>query len=317
MTSSTTAADGAFTLAAPAGASVRLRALLPAGATFSPALIGDPGSDSDIAPAGANTGFSAPFTAAAADSTRDVGVQFPATTQIGNFVFHDQDGEGDQDPGEPGLSGVTVELWNESRTQLLQRTVTSAVGAYALQAPQGATYIVHFGDVARFARTWVRADSNLTDSDAAADGSSAGDTAPIRVALGTASISTIDAGYFRPLSIGDRVWDDVDADGVQDAGEPGLANVTVQLWNTGRTFLFDQTTSNASGVYALIGSREGSYRVRAVLSSGAQFSPKNIGGASTDSDIYASGGTLGFTDPIGPFPSLDFVSSYDIGVDLP
>ncbi|WP_290439155.1 SdrD B-like domain-containing protein, partial [Arthrobacter sp. SW1] len=46
------------------------------------------------------------------------------------------------------------------------------------------------------------------------------DTAPLTVTDGSA------AG---PGSIGDRVWSDLDSDGVQDAGEPGLAGVTVNL----------------------------------------------------------------------------------------
>ncbi|MEZ4984510.1 MAG: hypothetical protein R2795_05640 [Saprospiraceae bacterium] len=32
---------------------------------------------------------------------------------------------------------------------------------------------------------------------------------------------TIDAGYYRPASIGDFVWEDKDADGQQDGNEPG------------------------------------------------------------------------------------------------
>jgi len=42
---------------------------------------------------------------------------------------------------------------------------------------------------------------------------------------------TIDFGLVSTQgSIGDRVWEDIDEDGLQDANEPGLANVTVNLW---------------------------------------------------------------------------------------
>ena len=37
----------------------------------------------------------------------------------------------------------------------------------------------------------------------------------------------LDAGLLRPAAIGDRIWRDNDNDGIQDAGEPGIANVTV------------------------------------------------------------------------------------------
>ena len=44
---------------------------------------------------------------------------------------------------------------------------------------------------------------------------------------------TVDAGLYQPASIGDFVWNDLNANGVQDSGEPGIANVPVQLWQPG------------------------------------------------------------------------------------
>ena len=48
----------------------------------------------------------------------------------------------------------------------------------------------------------------------------------------------VDFGYTGIGSIGDRIWYDLDADGVQDAGEPGLANVTVNLLGAGQDGAF-------------------------------------------------------------------------------
>ena len=45
---------------------------------------------------------------------------------------------------------------------------------------------------------------------------------------------TVDAGLVQFASVGDRVWRDTNADGVQDLGEDGVADVTVHL--------FDQTS---------------------------------------------------------------------------
>ncbi len=44
---------------------------------------------------------------------------------------------------------------------------------------------------------------------------------------------TADFGYTRPGAIGDFVWYDADADGIQDVGEPGIANVTLDLYRGG------------------------------------------------------------------------------------
>ncbi len=47
-----------------------------------------------------------------------------------------------------------------------------------------------------------------------------------------------------PIQIGNRVWADTDADGIQDAGESALAGVTVTLKNAGGTTLATATTDS-------------------------------------------------------------------------
>jgi hypothetical protein len=41
---------------------------------------------------------------------------------------------------------------------------------------------------------------------------------------------TFDAGFVQPFGLGDFVWRDTNANGVQDAGEPGIGNVLVTLY---------------------------------------------------------------------------------------
>ena len=40
---------------------------------------------------------------------------------------------------------------------------------------------------------------------------------------------TLDAGFYLPAELGDFVWEDLDGNGIQDPGEPGLNDVTVFL----------------------------------------------------------------------------------------
>lgn len=47
---------------------------------------------------------------------------------IGNFIWSDLDKDGIQDAGEPGFSGVTVQLWNSTKTMLLDSDVSSSTG---------------------------------------------------------------------------------------------------------------------------------------------------------------------------------------------
>jgi hypothetical protein len=45
--------------------------------------------------------------------------------------------------------------------------------------------------------------------------------------------------------LGDRVWNDLDADGIQDPGEPGIEGVLVQLRNSSGTIV-DSTITDAT-----------------------------------------------------------------------
>ena len=60
-----------------------------------------------------------------------------------------------------------------------------------------------------------------------------------------------------PINVGNFVWDDLDQDGRQDAGEPGLAGIVVQLWNSDKTQLIDSAVTNASGNYSPDGADTG------------------------------------------------------------
>ncbi|MCU0467967.1 MAG: hypothetical protein MUF58_05145, partial [Arcicella sp.] len=50
-----------------------------------------------------------------------------------------------------------------------------------------------------------------------------------------------------PLEIGNRIWRDFDRDGIQDAGEPGITGITVQLYRAGT--LVGTTATDANGEY--------------------------------------------------------------------
>ncbi len=78
-----------------------------------------------------------------------------------------------------------------------------------------------------------------------------------------------------PISIGDRVWFDVNRNGAQDTGEPGINGVTVKLFydNNGDNVADSAnatytTTTNASGNYTFSGVIPGKYFVQFTLASG-------------------------------------------------
>ena len=82
---------------------------------------------------------------------------------------------------------------------------------------------------------------------------------------------------FAPLpesvSIGSIVWNDLDADGIQDASEQGIASVRVELWRdadgstaNGAEFLVGWTFTDTHGHYYFSGQAPGVYQVRIPVS---------------------------------------------------
>ena len=67
------------------------------------------------------------------------------------------------------------------------------------------------------------------------------------------------------------MWKDLNANGIQDSGEPGIAGVTVTLSN-GAT-----TTTNALGAYSFNNLAPGTYTVSVVAPSGYLVSPSLVG----------------------------------------
>jgi hypothetical protein len=95
----------------------------------------------------------------------------------------------------------------------------------------------------------------------------------------------------RAADIGDFVWLDLDEDGIQDAGEPGLAGVTVELWEAAGGSPYSSDVTDANGIYAFSSVPVGDYHLQVSLPVGySGFSPQDAGGDDTrDSDVDSSG----------------------------
>ena len=94
-------------------------------------------------------------------------------------------------------------------------------------------------------------------------------------------------------SIGDLVWSDTDGDGIQDAGEPGLAGVTVALLDADGNVV-DTVTTGADGSYLFDDLPLGDYQVRFTAPDGTTLSPQNAGSDdAADSDADPATGVTG------------------------
>ena|GEM_PF-694989 len=257
----------------------------------------------------ANTNLDTGYTGVAAtegiDPTWDAGVVL-RTYAVGDVVWIDSDRDGVQDAGEPRLEGVTVLLFEADGTTPLRATTTNEHGRYVFDELPAGDYRIEFvltGPLAeqyRFTTPDAGAATDATDSDAveAAD-RAIGRTVVFTLDATTASVAsdaystefaaeidapitatvgidpTWDAGVVTPdYAVGDRVWIDLDRDGIQDVDEPPLAGITVNLYpanaEPGDPPLATDVTDE-DGRYLFDGLPAGEYRIEFVLPDGFTF----------------------------------------------
>jgi serine-aspartate repeat-containing protein C/D/E len=197
-------------------------------------------------------------------------------------------------------------------------------------------YVVNFNNP-NTSHTPVTQDSGSDDT-IDSDINASGNTVSTNLESGETD-NTLDAGYsvISSASLGDFVWEDSDADGIQDSGEVGIDGVTVNLYfdadNNGSITGAEATTPFATtttgddasttgtteqGWYEFDGLAAGNYIVEFVHSStalsGYYPSPQDAGGNSTNNlttDISDSDGDVvtGRTDLIA------LSTSHNPGID--
>jgi uncharacterized repeat protein (TIGR01451 family) len=214
----------------------------------------------------------------------DFGYSAPDTqdNQVGDRIWQDRNGNGVQDSGEPGLPGATVALihdvngdgsWdpdgidnilgNADDEAIQASDISDSNGVYNFTGVPDGSFIVWVNDTAAVKDGfWQTYDPDEASPCTTCDDKSAVQLDPTGASSTPVVIDTKDFGYNPSGVIGDRLWSDVDGDGVQDAGEAGIPGVTVQLWkdvnndgifnNTVDT-LVGTTTTDGSGNYLFTG----------------------------------------------------------------
>ncbi|UPY37766.1 SdrD B-like domain-containing protein [Sediminicoccus sp. KRV36] len=279
----TTGVDGIYSFTDLAPGDYRVEFVAPANRAFGKQDLGADASDSDVNSAG-RTGI-INLESGETDNTVDA-----ALVELGNLtgrVWVDRDGDGLEEGGEASQAGITVRLLNADGSFTGRTTTTGADGNYLFTEVVAGSYRVEFVIPSGLKLTLRDQGGNDTvDSD---PNTTSGITDPVSVFPATTT-RDVDAGVYVPASIGDRIWHDLDADGVQDAGEAGLANVTVNLLGADGVTVIGSTTTNASGIYNFGNLAPGQYGVQVVRPTGYETSPIDQGGNdAADSDANAAG----------------------------
>ncbi len=255
----------------------------PAGYEFSPKNSGsDSAIDSDTLPSGATDQIS--LESGENDLTWDAGLITITTSEIGDFVWEDLNVNGTQDAGEPGIARANVNLY-DCADNLIMTETTDANGFYLFSNLPAGDYYLVFGAPEGYLPSPKDVGSDDTDSDADL---TTGKTDCTTLDLNE-SDRTWDAGFYRLASMGDLVWQDTNSNGVQDSEEPGIAGLTVNLYNCEDNLIATSTTDE-NGNYLFYDLIPGDYYVVFETPFGYIFSPQDAGTDDIDSDAAESTG---------------------------
>lgn len=309
----TTAANGAYTFNNLVPGTYKLTFTTPANYTATaPDRGGNDAIDSD---ADQTTGMTVNEVLVSGENntTYDAGFFRPAS--LGNYTWEDTNANGIQDSGEPVISGVVVTLSGTDGlgNAVAATTTTDASGLYLFNNLLPGTYKVTFTKPTGYSTTYAdRGSDDTRDSDADV---TTGMTVNEVLVSGEQNL-TYDAGYYKPASIGDFVWDDTNGNGIQDGGEPGIPGVTVVLTGTdgGGNVVNLTTTTGANGQYTFGNLVPGTYTVTVTNPSGFTFTPANQGGDDAkDSDSNPTTGAM----PSEVLTSGENNTTYDAGLYRP
>ncbi|MBN8888711.1 MAG: carboxypeptidase regulatory-like domain-containing protein, partial [Rhodospirillales bacterium] len=286
----------------------------PIGYNFSPTGAGTPATDSNP---DQTTGITAPVTLVSGqnDITIDAGLvaqggsHGSTTAALGDYVFEDVNANGVQDAGDTGIAGVTVNLLDASGGTVLGTTTTDGVGHYAFTDLAPGSYEVAFANPGGYSFSPTGAGTPATDSN---PDRTTGITTPVTLVSGQ-NDTTIDAGLYRLAALGDYVFNDLNANGIQDSGDTGVSGITVNLLDATGATVLGTTTTNATGYYSFTSLTPGAYEVQFVKPLLATFSPTGAGTPATDSNPDQ---TTGITAPVTLVSGQNDIT-IDAGLVLP
>lgn len=208
------------------------------------------------------------------DSNGDMTVDFgfvPARTgvSIGDYVWRDNNQNGIQEPHEAGVGGIVIELFN-AHTDKPARDLngitlietTDSEGKYLFENVLPGNYYLVYSElpVGSQITPQNRGNNDAIDSDGYENALLTASSGPLFDGMQNL---TLDVGLYdrrATASVGNYVWYDFDADGIQgtNVNEYALANIAVTLFDADGSVV-SSTQTDARGLYEFAGLNPGIY----------------------------------------------------------
>ncbi len=165
---------------------------------------------------------------------------------LGDYIWEDTNMNGIQDDGESGIADVTITL-NETNAT----TTTDENGSYEFCGLEAGDYSIT-GDKTTLPDGYVITAQNAGSDDAVDSDINETTGESDTVTITDSKVTTLDGGAYPTYCLGDFIWKDANANGIQDAGEAGVADVNVTLYD-GDGNLIDVNTTDSNGNYQFCG----------------------------------------------------------------
>ncbi|MGV3710768.1 MAG: SdrD B-like domain-containing protein, partial [Gemmatimonas sp.] len=221
---------------------------------------------------GASNCATVTLTSGQTDLTIDFGFTKAAVVlgSIGDFVWHDKNGNGVQEAGEEGIGGAVVKITGPNG--YASQMNTTAQGNYLFTGLAAGTYVVCVAMPSGYTGITGAGLGGDATKDSNGNGTTTNCSANVVLASGASDL-TIDFGFYKLGSIGDYTWYDKNDNGIQNSGEPAFNGVKVTLSGTASG---TQTTANG-GKYLFTGLKPGTYTVCATVPGGYHAVTANVG----------------------------------------
>ena len=272
---------------------------------FSPVVDGG----NQLSPYGtmSNMGLSQPFTLTEGDLIDDIDGGLYQASTIKGIVWHDLNANGIREVDEPGIEGATVTISNGNGEEF--SGTTDIFGQYAVTDLKPGTYSSTFLPSGDFFLSPVNVGSSeMIDSDFMTDGLS---STGITLESGDVSSGMFDAGIWMYSSVGDFLWYDTNADGIQNE-DPIVGfpfPVTINLYDTNGQLL-SSTQNDEYGFYQFYDIMPGDYKLEYVIDETETFSPPFQGTSDVlDSNVDPESGRTSVS-----LDSGEMNTSTDVGI---
>lgn len=195
-------------------------------------------------------------------------------------VWKDANGNGLND-NEDGMSGINISIFN-CDSIFIQTVVSDPLGYYQFCDIEVGSYFIEFWETPEYAYT-VGNESDVTHTNGP------GSTDCFAISENTTHVQN--AGLIVLMTVGDFVWEDVNKNGIQDNGEPGIEGINLTLYDQAGN-LVNTTSTNANGNYSFEDLRPNTYYIQITNFSGYDLAPNNSGNFNQDSNGSLVDGTV-------------------------